>query len=186
MLGPVLTGSRLRLEPPRPEHLPSYPRWFADTAVTAYLKRQAVPSLKEEEEWLERMARSETDVVWALVLADGSHVGSVGIHRIDWQSRHGTTGTLIGERSAWGQGYATEAMRLRTRYAFEDLGLEKLVTNVWLENEASRRALERVGYRQAGVHRRHVYRHGRWHDVWIGELLCDEWQTASKPEPAQG
>jgi peptide/nickel transport system substrate-binding protein len=55
---------------------------------------------------------------------------------------------------------ATEAMQLRTRYAFEELGLEKLITNVDEDNPASRRALERVGYRTVGLHRRHRFRGG--------------------------
>jgi hypothetical protein len=33
MLGPVLEGERVRLEPPRPEYLPAYQRWFADMAT---------------------------------------------------------------------------------------------------------------------------------------------------------
>ena len=34
MLGPILEGERVRLEPPRPEFLPAYQRWFADMEVT--------------------------------------------------------------------------------------------------------------------------------------------------------
>ena len=55
------------------------------------------------------------------------------------------------------------------------LGLQKLVTQVCDGNTASRRALERVGYRTVGIYRRHEFRRGQWWDVWIGELLRDEW-----------
>jgi hypothetical protein len=37
MLGPVIEGERIRLEPPRPEYLPAYIRWFADMEVTQYI-----------------------------------------------------------------------------------------------------------------------------------------------------
>src|SRR5437763_1388786 len=116
MLGPVLIGERVTLEPLRPDHLARYLDWFSDTRVTAYINRDTAPSMKDEEEFFERVRASNDEIVWAIV-ADGMHVGSTGIHQIDWQHRHGTTGIVIGERSQWGKGLATEAMRLRTRYA---------------------------------------------------------------------
>jgi RimJ/RimL family protein N-acetyltransferase len=181
MLGPTLVGSKVTLASIKPEHLEHYIEWFADTQVTRFVARDAPPTLKEEQEWLERIARSESDVVWGLFVQDDEHIGSTGIHAINWRSRHAMTGTLIGARSWWGRGIATESMELRNRYAFEELGLEKLVTHVIEGNTASRRALEHVGYQTVGLHRHHEYRHGQWWDVWIGELLRDEWlrrQTA--------
>ena len=68
-------------------------------------------------------------------------------------------------------------MRLRSRYAFDELGLEKLVTYVNEGNVASRRALEHAGYQTAGIHRQHEWVHGQWSDVWIGELLRETWRA---------
>jgi RimJ/RimL family protein N-acetyltransferase len=182
MLGPTLVGSTVTLARLRPEHLEHYLEWFADPEVTRFLMRDTPPSLKEEEEWLERVARSETELLWGLFV-QGEHIGGTGISGISWRSRHGLTGTMIGDRRWWGRGIATEAMGMRTRYAFEELGLEKLVTQVFEGNVASRRALERVGYQTVGVRRHHEYRHGQWWDVWLGELLRDDWlRRQSTPE----
>ena len=49
---------------------------------------------------------------------------------------------------------------------------------------ASRRALEHNGYRQCAVFRRDRYVEGRWHDLWVGEILRDEW-TALHPGALQ-
>ena len=174
MLGPTLVGSRVTLARIRLEHLEHYIEWFADPQVTRFLERDTPPTLKEEEEWLERVARSETDVMWGLFVQD-EHIGSTGISGINWRSRHAMSGTMIGDRRWWGRGIATEAMGMRTRYAFEELGLNKLVTHVYEGNVASRRALERVGYQTVGVQRQHEYRHGQWWDVWLGELLREDW-----------
>jgi RimJ/RimL family protein N-acetyltransferase len=173
-------GTIVTLAPIRPEHLENYCRWFADPEVTRFLNRDTPPTLKEEETWFERVAQSDTDVMWGLFV-EGQHVGSTGLHQIEWRSRRGVTGILIGDRTWWGRGIAGESMRLRTRYAFEELGLEKLVTHVFEGNTASRRALESVGYQTVGTYRHHEYRHGQWWDAWVGELLRDDWlnrQTA--------
>jgi ribosomal-protein-alanine N-acetyltransferase len=176
MLGPVLKGSLVTLAPIEPEHLPTFCRWLADPEVTQFLSHQNPYTLKEEEAWFEAVTVSERDVIWGLFVQD-AHVGSIGITRIDWRNRRGVTGILIGDRSWWGRGVAGEAMRLRTRYAFEELGLEKLVTYVNEGNVASRRALERAGYQTVGVHRHHEWLHGQWSDVWVGELLRDTWRA---------
>jgi Acetyltransferases, including N-acetylases of ribosomal proteins len=175
MFGPVLEGERVRLAPVTEEMLPTFIGWFADTDVTRYLGRVLPPSLPEEKDWFAGMCRSDRDVLWA-VLAGEKLIGITGIHAIDWKNRHAATGNLIGEKSEWGKGYGSEVVRLRTRFAFEQLGLEKLMTEVFAENTASIRALEKAGYRPCGVRRRHAYRHGRWHDMWLAEVLRDEWE----------
>jgi RimJ/RimL family protein N-acetyltransferase len=183
MLGPILQGERVRLEPPRPEYIPTYQRWFADMELTRYLVYRFPFTVKQEEEWLEAVAKDEHRVIWAIVLkTTGKLIGNTGLEKISWRNRHAESGTLIGERDEWGKGYATEAMRLRTRYAFRELGLEKVFTHVIDGNEASRRALERVGYRQCGVWRRHVLVDGEWRDAWLGEILRDEWEAGEEKE----
>jgi RimJ/RimL family protein N-acetyltransferase len=49
-----------------------------------------------------------------------------------------------------------------------------------MENEGSKRALQKAGYRQSGVLREEFYRDGRWHDVWMGEVLRDDWERVQK------
>lgn len=176
MYGPVMAGERVRLEPPRLEYAPIYIRWFADRAVTRYMLTRHPTSLKKEEEWLEQMAASPEDVVWAMVRAAGDLlIGSVGLHKISWRHHHGELGYAIGERDQWGKGHGTEAIKLATAYAFLELGLEKVWAMVIAPNEASRRALERNGYRQCALFRRDRYVEGRWHDLWVGEILREEW-----------
>lgn len=174
MLGPVIQGERVRLEPPTTEMIPLFCRWFADREVTRYLHMRFVPSPKMEEEWLERASKDEHGVIWAIVV-DGHTIGTTGIHEINWRHRRASTGIVIGERSEWGKGYGSETVRLRTRYAFTELNLEKLMTEVYEGNHASRRELEKAGYRQYGLARRHAFIEGEWHDAWLGEILRDEW-----------
>ena len=48
-------------------------------------------------------------------------------------------------REFWGQGFATEAARASLQYGFDELGLERVVGIVHLENMASQRVLEKLG-----------------------------------------
>ena len=49
------------------------------------------------------------------------------------------------------------------------------MTTVIEGNTASRRALEKAGYHTVGIYRRHEFRHNRWWDVWIDEVLREDW-----------
>ena len=46
----------------------------------------------------------------------------------------------------WRKGIASEAMTLRTAFCFRELNLHKIRTRVYMENEASKRALMKAGY----------------------------------------
>ncbi len=179
MLGPILRGTTVTLAPLKPEHLEHYLEWFADPEVTRFLTLDLVVTMKQEEEWFERVSNSHNEVAWG-VFVEGEHIGGTGITQINWRSRHAVTGLIIGDKQWWGRGVASEAMAIRTRYAFEELGMEKLVTQVFEGNTASRRALEKVGYQTVGIFRHHEFRHNGWWDVWIGELLCEDWLTRAR------
>jgi RimJ/RimL family protein N-acetyltransferase len=175
MFGPVLRGDKVTLRPGREDDAEHFVRWFADMQVTRFLARRMAITLEQEKEFLKKVGESKDDVWW-VIEADGKAIGATGIHGINWLDANGMTGIVIGEKSAWGKGYATEAMRLRTRHAFRELNLHKLTTEVDTENEASRKALERNGYRTVGVRREQNFREGKWKDRWLGEVLRADWE----------
>jgi RimJ/RimL family protein N-acetyltransferase len=103
------------------------------------------------------------------------HIGFTGIHGIDWRLRLATTGTVIGEKSAWGKGYGTDVMRIRTKFAFEILNLHRLQSEARIDNIASQRALEKVGYKREGTARKKLYYGGRWYDTILYAILDEDY-----------
>jgi RimJ/RimL family protein N-acetyltransferase len=51
-------------------------------------------------------------------------------------------------REYWRQGFATEAARASLQYGFDELGLERVVGIVHVENKASQRVLEKLGMKR--------------------------------------
>ncbi len=179
MFGPVLRGEKCTLRPPRKEDLTTYQRWFEDTETLRFLPGLGPLSDSQEEEWFKRTGEDPNGVAWAIEV-DGRVVGTTGIHGIDHRHGHGETGLVIGDKSMWRKGIASEAMALRTGFCFRELNLHKIRTRAFMENKASIRALEKAGYRQSGVLRQEFYRDGRWHDVWTGEVLREDWERAQR------
>ena len=54
------------------------------------------------------------------------------------------------DKRYWGQGLATEGARASLRYGFEALQLERIIAAILPENQASRRVLEKSGFRLEG------------------------------------
>jgi len=186
MFGPVLRGSRVTLRPPDDSDPPRYVDWLADMEVTRYLGGvRSAMALFQEEDFFKKVGESKDDVVWTIE-AEGRAIGITGIHSIDWPNSHAVTGTNIGDKTAWRKGYGSEAMALRTDYAFRWLNLHKLTSGAFAENVPSKRALLRAGYREIGTEREHFYRDGRWHDHWLCEVLRSDWEASQITAGARG
>ena len=74
---------------------------------------------------------------WGYPVAAGGGVGRIGV----WE-------TYVFHSDYHGQGYATEACRALLGHAFGPLQAQRVVTGTAAANTASRRLLERLGFRK--------------------------------------
>ena len=90
--------------------------------------------------------------VYAMVLkSEDKVIGSLGIHdrlpdpeyKADVQREIG----YVLSRDYWGQGFVPEAVREVIRYAFEDIGADVLWCAHFMENNQSRRVIEKSGFK---------------------------------------
>lgn len=87
-------------------------------------------------------AGAGSDVVFAVVVK-GEVAGLIGLHR-----RRGglhAIGYMLGTRF-WGRGIATEAVEAVCRFGFRQLRVSRIVAEVYKDNPASERVLERTGF----------------------------------------
>jgi phosphinothricin acetyltransferase len=78
--------------------------------------------------------------------------------------------SVYASRAARGRGAGRTAMEALFTAA-RDAGFWKLVSRVFVENDASRRLLRAIGFREVGVYERHAQLDGEWRDVVIVEKL---------------
>ncbi|MFN8186705.1 MAG: GNAT family N-acetyltransferase [Gaiellales bacterium] len=99
--------------------------------------------------WIERnLGRYEADGLGrcAVVLREtGELVGDCGLVRTLVEGSPELELGWITRRSHWGQGIAAEAGAAWRDYAFDVLGLERIVSMVSARNHASRRVAEKLG-----------------------------------------
>ena len=151
--------------------------WINDGRVRKYLTLRPQTQTSEEE-FIRGLCSNNGRVYWA-IYADSRLVGGLEVFEISRDDRNGEIGILIGDKSTWGMGIASAAEALVAEYAFENIvagGLNKIIVRVLEGNETSRGALENIGFREVGVWRKHHWARGGWHDIWLGELLQEDWR----------
>ena len=169
-----LKSDRVRLVPPdRTLHLENALVWLNDPEVTATLKLNLGVTRRQEELFFDQLeTKRDHDFGWAIHDEAERHIGFIGLHGINWRNRSATGGLVLGDRAAWGRGYASEAVNLRTRFAFAELGLHRVAGHTF--NPAMKRVYEKCGYRHEGVARSAFWRNGRWHDADLFAIIEDD------------
>ena len=88
--------------------------------------------------------------------------------RAAFRSRRGSArsaqiGYWVDKRVA-GRGVIPTAVALAVDHCFFTVGLHRLEANIRPENTASRRVVEKLGFREEGIRRRHLHIDGAWRD----------------------
>jgi RimJ/RimL family protein N-acetyltransferase len=179
-----LSTPRLTLRPPEDRDAEAMWPWVGDPAFPRHMSWAAHQDLTETRAVIRGILQSITDgkgAVWA-VLRDDRLIGTIGLHDLQWSMRalrydRAEIGYWI-TPPAWGQGFATEATHAVLGFGFGALRLHKLIIVCMADNAASRRVIEKVGFRSVGRRVEQCWRDGRWHDQLDYELTVGEWRAA--------
>ena len=124
---------------------------------------------RELEKEAEKAAATNDDCTLVIETLAGQVVGTIGLHATN--RRHGAADLSLGldDRRHWGQGYASEAIRLLLRFTFRELGYAKVNLNVYEYNPRAIRLYEHLGFQHEGRLRSTLYTAGRrWDQLLMG------------------
>lgn len=169
-----IEGSRLYLRDVESSDVTdAYVRWMNDPEVTRFLESRFKEHTRESLlRFVNGLEEDSSNVLLAIVLREGDrHIGNIKLGPIDWKHKRGEIGLLIGERDTWGHGYASEAIDLVSRLAFEQLDLYKVYAGCYSNNTGSLKAFLNAGFEREGVRPRHFLSDDRWVDhVLLGRF----------------
>jgi RimJ/RimL family protein N-acetyltransferase len=176
---PVLTTGRLVLRPLSWDDLPELEALDADPEVMRFLDRPRTPA-EVRERMLSRLDPTADAMglgYWA-GLERGRFVGwwllspqGPGLAEIGWRLHP----------RAWGRGLASEGAAALLEHGFTAVGLDRVVAETMVVNQASRGVMRRIGMRPAGV----VHRApasplpGADEGEWLAELTAHDWREAT-------
>jgi RimJ/RimL family protein N-acetyltransferase len=127
-------------------------------------------------EWLERSARSEEPLFFAVVdSTSGRAEGRQTLMRIT--PEHGVIeiGNILWGPAIARTRVATEALYLHAKYLFEALGYRRFEWKCNSRNAPSMRAAQRFGFIYEGIFRQHMVQKGENRDTAWFSMLDSEW-----------
>lgn len=104
------------------------------------------PTLESHLEWFRRYLADASRYDFMIFDPDGARIGTVSLSGINGESCE--VGYMIGDKSARGRGYATEAVRAATQLAFDELGIRCVDARIKVGNTASERVAAGGGFRE--------------------------------------
>lgn len=177
----LITGERIYLRKVKESDVKSnYYRWMNDPEVTRFLEngvqRYSVESLNA---YVKEKNKDSSNLFLAIIINDGNqHIGNIKLGPINWTHSYGDIGIIIGEKEQWGKGYATEAISLFVKYAFNTLNLHKITAGCTELNLGSLKAFQKNGFKIEGVRKKQFFWKGRYFNGILLGLLNNNY----KPE----
>ena len=110
------------------------------------------------------------------VAATGQLIGQAALYSFDPQNRRCDVGYALG-RAHWGHGYLGEALAAMLAHGFAGLGLNRVEADIDPRNQASARALVRLGFLHEGLMRERWIVGGEICDTAFYGLLRRDWQA---------
>ncbi len=148
--------ARLLLLPWDDEYLEDLVRIYADPEVMKYISGgRPLPRAGgvEQSDRVRRLWEEHGFGPWAAIdKRSGRWVGKIGLDFLqDWPGHHKWEVGWELDPEFWGQGLATEGGRAGVQFGFEKLELGRIISVTVLENNASRRVMEKCGLTDQGL-----------------------------------
>jgi RimJ/RimL family protein N-acetyltransferase len=139
------------------------------------LRREGAASLAEE--------RGHA-LTW-IVLADEDAAGWVSLRNIDWYSHSAGLGFSV---APWaeGKGIAHAGVSQVLDLAFGPGRMQRIEADCDIENERSRRLLERLGFQREGTLRAFARMPGGRRDFYLYSILAGEWPPDGSADAGHG
>ena len=175
-----LEGPSVRLRALVPDDYASVFSWYNDPEIVAPFDRFSLDTYEEFVTAVESAADDPESLAprWAVVRrTPGDVVGVVGHYRPHPVLEGVDVWYVLGNADARGHGIGREAVGLLVDHLYATTPVERVGATCDVENAASYRLLEGLGFRQEGTLRSALFHHGAWHDVRVYGLTRQEWTS---------
>jgi ribosomal-protein-alanine N-acetyltransferase len=122
---------------------------------------------------MRREARQGLALPWVIEYG-GRFAGQMTVGSMIWGSaRSGSVGYWVDEALA-GRGITPTALAMAVDHCFFRVGLHRVEASIRPENHASRRVVEKLGFREEGLRRHYLHIDGAWRDHLCYALAVED------------
>ena len=109
---------------------------------------------------------------------DGNMIGTANLVQINWKDRNAFHGTMIGDKEYRGKGIGKEVVDLIMHYAFNELGLKRLDSDIISSNIRSLNLYtKKCGWEIEGRQKDWYFRNNTWHDRILVGITHEQYMS---------
>ena len=171
-----IQGKKVLLRAIEESDLESLHRWANDPAIWPLLAGWHFPtSMQDQRKWYASLSVQSLHQRFAIQAPDVGLIGTANLVDINWKDRNAFHGMMLGDVDIRGKGYGKDTIMTMMRYAFEELGLERLDGSMIEYNEASLAVYTRkCAWKEEGRQRNYYFRQNRyWDKIIVGVTRTD-------------
>ena len=135
-------------------------------------------SIDQQKKWFENNMNDQKNFRFVIETEEDGAIGIATLTNIDWKNKSATHGIKLAKKEMRTKGIGTDTVMAIMRYAFDELGLHRLDGSWFDENVASKSLYKKCGWKEEGVKRSCVYKHGEWRDLTIVGALESDYREA--------
>jgi ribosomal-protein-alanine N-acetyltransferase len=149
--------------------------YMKDDKVYEFIAEEYIPkTLSESEEEIQYWAdlyTSKRSIYWGIALkSTNTLIGSCGFNVWSPMNKRAEISYDL-SRKFWNQGIMTQSIKAICDFVFCNLEVNRVQATVAIENIASVKLLEKVGFKREGILREYAYLHGRKHNSYMYSYL---------------
>lgn len=127
-------------------------------------------NLNDQDKWFNNLSANSNNQRFSIYTNEMGIIGTANLVDIDWKNKNAFHGMLLGDKDIRGKGYGQDTVMAVMKYAFEELGLNRLDGSIIEYNQASYKLyVGKCGWKEEGVQRNWYFRKNRyWNKIIVG------------------
>ena len=174
----MIKGEKVYLKAIEREDLPYLIDWRNRTDFRKYFREYREINSDMQKKWYEdKVVNDNSTIMFSIKgIENNQLLGCCGLCYINWIHRYADLSLYIGWNNEYidNKGYALEACKLLFNYAFKELNLNKIWTEIYEFDDKKKELYESMGFKVDGILRQNYFYDGKWWNSYILSLLKDD------------
>lgn len=165
-----LTGHQIYLKELLPTDVTEqYIQWLNDPSINQFLEsRHQIQTIQSCQNFINELKKQGNSYFWGIYCKEtDQHIGNIKLGPVNPIYQRAAIGLLIGNKTFWSKGIATEAIQLVTQFALQTLKLHKVDAGCYATNLGSKKAFLNCGYQVEGILKEHFYYQNKFEDYTL-------------------
>jgi RimJ/RimL family protein N-acetyltransferase len=177
----MIKGQKVYLLPIEREDLPHLMNWRNNPDYRKYFREYREINSDMQNNWYQNKVLNDPSTIMFSIksIEEDKLLGCCGLCYINWVHRNADLSLYIGWNECYidEEGYAKESCELLFNYGFNELGLQKIWTEIYEFDSKKNNLYYQLGFHEDGFLRKQYFYDGKWWGSHIFSLLNNEFNT---------